>query len=642
MLGLAVDTDEVQLTAFSDKDRNRGKLTPVVVWQQSGEMEADDPAIENRCKQWHRMLSRGKIIDSTDRSFLPREKKCLENAGISTILMVPVFTSAEYWGSISFINRQKERVWLDAEKEALRTAAEILGAALEKQAAEQELMENRATAWTLLNAPRTSIVLLDREGLLISVNEQAAAAVGLKQSEIIGKHWSSVFPVAEQILNHERNIAAVFETGTSKHSEWSFQNSWVQSDFYPILINDSEVSSIAIFLRDITESRNLQKAVERRNQELQSLNSIMASAASYLAFPEILQVLRDNLQQSLDVYGGLIIFGDPFESGYNPDLGWGLPQSTYRETWQYVRENWKNWQNQDKPFIVDISKTIHIAGSVQSQELYGIPLRSQDKLQGYIVIVSDKQQDEEKLNHLLFYHSLSQQVGIAIHNAMLLEEIRKSQEHLQTLTSEVVRAREAERRRVARELHDEAGQALTALKIGLEILKTEDDLNSDAAGKRLDEAVALADGTMEHIRLLARDLRPPELEALGLDKSLDNACEEFERRTGIQTTYTGEGLEDIGDEVAISLYRFLQEALTNVARHASANSVIVSFKQEKDHTVLEVRDDGCGFDVDEVFKQREEGRRIDLTGMKERLELIGGTIRILSAPQRGSVPEMED
>jgi len=642
LLGRAVDTDVVRLSRLVKTEDNQDLLNPIVFWKKPGaspdqdeEWQLPDVVVESGFPDWLEILTAEKIIECNSRELSGVECSYLQKKGIATILVVPVFAMGKCWGAITFVDFVSEREWLDAEKDALRTAADILGSALEKEDAEKELLESQATAWALLNAPQTGIVLLDRDGFMVSVNEVAAEAAEMDQEEMIHKHWTSVFSEQEPILHHEKCIQEVIQTGASIHTEWSYENNWIQSDYYPIQSEGGAVSSIAIFLRDVSESRSLQKEVEMRNQDLQALNSIMAAVTQSLEFPDIFFILKDSLERHLDVYGGLVLSGDPAITQFTIDLGWGLATESYRKIWQLALSEWNDWESIEEPFLVAVSSDSELLSSAHPLEMYAVPLRTQDRLQGIVAVVVSEVQGEDR-SRMLFYRSLGQQVGVAVYNARLLGEIRKSQLHLKELTGEIVRAREKERRRVSRELHDEAGQALTALKIGLQILDAENDLNSRAARIRLEELVDLADSTMEQIRLLARDLRPPELEALGLNQTLENVCDEFERRTGLSTEYNGLELGDVGDEIAISLYRFLQEALTNVARHAYASKIDVALTENEEHMILEVRDNGCGFNVQEVLKLADRGKRMGLAGMGERLELIGGRLWITSVPAEGT------
>ena len=205
---------------------------------------------------------------------------------------------------------------------------------------------------------------------------------------------------------------------------------------------------------------------------------------------------------------------------------------------------------------------------------------------------------------------------------------RLAEQALADVARRVVIAQEQERKRVSRGLHDEAGQAMAALKINLELLKQSQ--GSDAAGivDDLDAAIDLLDDTWNQIRRVARDLRPPALDTLGLNDTLDDFCAQFARRTRIEITYSGHDTSGLGDAHEISLYRFLQEALTNVAKHAYATHVDVLLTGGDAGVLLTVSDDGHGITATDAGDAG--GHGIGLVGMRERIEALGGRFEISS------------
>lgn len=214
-------------------------------------------------------------------------------------------------------------------------------------------------------------------------------------------------------------------------------------------------------------------------------------------------------------------------------------------------------------------------------------------------------------------------------------ELAALNKRLGSLARKVVNAQEDERLRVSRELHDEAGQALTALKLNLEMTKANLSAELNLARSQLDEAIALTDQTMEQIRLLAHNLRPQAIDALGFNSALSGLCEDFTRRTPLNIHYTGEEIQ-LPDAVVISFYRFLQEALTNVAKHAQAEHVSVYLEEESGWVVLAVSDDGIGFAPLENINTFTNSSGLGLTGMQERFELLGGWIEINSKLGEGT------
>ncbi len=212
---------------------------------------------------------------------------------------------------------------------------------------------------------------------------------------------------------------------------------------------------------------------------------------------------------------------------------------------------------------------------------------------------------------------------------------KRAEEAIQKLAKQIVITQEEERQRISRELHDEAGQALTALKIGLELILDEVSPKAQKLRQNLDEAIALTDATRDRIRLLARDLRPPALDTVGLNLTLEDFCKNFARRTHLTITYEGVWLPKLADGKNICLYRFLQEALTNVAKHAKASQVKVILWCDKAAVHLSIQDNGIGFNKN-IYMSGNQAAGLGLLGMQERVELQGGHLEIQSTIRQGT------
>lgn len=215
--------------------------------------------------------------------------------------------------------------------------------------------------------------------------------------------------------------------------------------------------------------------------------------------------------------------------------------------------------------------------------------------------------------------------------------VEKLAEQRRRLAGRVIQAQEEERRRIAAELHDEAGQALTVLRIRLDLLAgeaAEAGQEALAAGAR--EAVTLVQHTHEQLRGLAQGLRPPSLGAEGLNGLLEATCRGFAQRTALAVGYTGLPGVAVSDEVALAFFRFLQEALTNVLRHARAGRAEVRLWRDAGRLCLSLRDDGRGFDADAAQAARAPGGGMGLAGMAERLSLVGGGVEIEARPGEGA------
>lgn len=266
-----------------------------------------------------------------------------------------------------------------------------------------------------------------------------------------------------------------------------------------------------------------------------------------------------------------------------------------------------------------------------------VPLRVHGKVFGTIGLTRDRGRPPYTEADQTFLTALADRAALAIHNSQLFEQVQRGHQRMTHLAQQVVTAQEDERQRLSRELHDEAGQALTALKISLQLIRDDLPENLVATRQEMNETIGLADTLMEHIRQLSRDLRPPALDTMGLSTTLESYCHEFSRRTHLPVHFEQEtALPAVSDVGEVYLYRLLQEALTNAAKHAQASQVWVRLSSDETCIQLSVEDDGCGFDPGSIVSQSQPSDGIGLIGMQERLELLNGWLKIDSKPAAGT------
>jgi signal transduction histidine kinase len=201
------------------------------------------------------------------------------------------------------------------------------------------------------------------------------------------------------------------------------------------------------------------------------------------------------------------------------------------------------------------------------------------------------------------------------------------------ILNRLVRAQEDERKRIARDLHDELGQQLTALRLKLQTARkiSKDEIMNG----KLDEMQLIARQIDDGVDFLAWELRPTVLDDLGLFVALDKYVSEWSRYAGVRADLLGSSLKKtrFTPEVEMNLYRIVQEALNNVHKHAGAKSVEVMLERREDLIVLIIADNGKGFDPEDKSKRK---KGMGLTGMRERAALIGATLEIESAPDEGT------
>ncbi len=223
-------------------------------------------------------------------------------------------------------------------------------------------------------------------------------------------------------------------------------------------------------------------------------------------------------------------------------------------------------------------------------------------------------------------------------NLHLQEEIiqrEQTEETLQALSRQLLKAQEQERRRIAHELHDEIGQALSAIMVNLEAIQLKPEPVTMA--RRIRDTIDVADSTLQQVRDLSLDLRPSLLDDLGLAAALRWYLDQQAQRTGFVGQFVADTLHDkLDPDIRVTCFRIAQEALTNVVRHAQAQRVMVELNQLDDQLKLSIRDDGVGFDVGKAWNKAIHGASLGVLGMQERAHLAGGQLEIDSAPGRGT------
>jgi PAS domain S-box-containing protein len=214
------------------------------------------------------------------------------------------------------------------------------------------------------------------------------------------------------------------------------------------------------------------------------------------------------------------------------------------------------------------------------------------------------------------------------------EALRNYAKQLRNVSQHMIDIQEEERRHLARELHDEIGQILSAIGVNLHALNTV----SDAASRpRLEESIGIVDLAIQQVHDLSLDLRPSMLDDLGLVSTIRWFVDRLAQRTGLELEFIAESSGDrLPADLEIACYRVAQEALTNVVRHAQARHVRVEFRQQEEDVQLVIRDDGVGFNLDAIKLGATRGTSFGLLGMEERVELLGGQIEFTSHPGHGT------
>jgi len=291
-----------------------------------------------------------------------------------------------------------------------------------------------------------------------------------------------------------------------------------------------------------------------------------------------------------------------------------------------------------EPVVVpDTGADPHWVGAPGTEWLRSVaaaPIRVGGQVIGFLIVASARAglfgpaQAEQLL-------AFADQAAIALKNAQLYEQAQESASRLQAISHQLLKAQETERRSIARELHDEIGQTLTAVKINLQAMQRSSDMCAHAS--ILEENISIIERTLQQVRNLSLDLRPSLLDDLGLVPALRWYTSRQAERTGFTAVLAADSLEaHLPPDVETVCFRVVQEALTNVARHAQAQHVLVELRQRDAELELTIRDDGVGFDVRSALERASHGASLGLRGMEERVTLVGGQMEIESVPSHGT------
>lgn len=292
-----------------------------------------------------------------------------------------------------------------------------------------------------------------------------------------------------------------------------------------------------------------------------------------------------------------------------------------------------------RPMIVNDYATVDMSsieqGDVIQQSLksvMGVPFRIGERIAGVVVVSSltPRAFTEEELRLLIL---AADRVGPAIERGRLIERIRSGMERRRSLSRRLLTAQEEERRRVAVELHDELGQILTAVKISLEsIERSRDPLTLS----RLPAMIGIVDDALQRIKDIALDLRPSVLDDLGLEAAIRWFADRSARHAGIAAHLSIDALPQLEPNLQTACFRVMQEAITNVERHARAKHVWIDLHVLDGALELSVRDDGVGFDIAAAKARAIAGSSVGILGMQERVTLMDGEYDIVTIASGGT------
>jgi len=369
--------------------------------------------------------------------------------------------------------------------------------------------------------------------------------------------------------------------------------------------------------RDITERKRMEteRANQHRAQELATLYETTRDLSPILDLPVLLDMILHRVLYLVSATTCAIYLYDSERQVFELRAQHGT----------LVHLTTQDWSEPSKSCLLADQSRIARVPLMYGNELFGV------------LFVGDPLDDGTVLPqatlHLLTL--FAGQAAAALRNIRMFEHIRVSRERAQVLAQQLLNAQETERRTMARELHDEIGQALTSVQLGLQNI--EPYLSNSDAQDALEETMQVVERVLDQTRDLSRTLRPAMLDDFGLVAALRWYVERQAKRAGLHAEFYADAFpERLPEHVETVCFRIAQEAITNIVRHARANHVTVELRGHADMLEFTVRDNGIGFDLAHAMKDSLNGESIGLLGIKERAALIGGEVGFLTAPGQGT------
>ena len=503
-------------------------------------------------------------------------------------------------GGVIWVHASVTRI-ADSEGRVTRLVAQV-DDITERRVADQRLRESEARLHAFTSHSPSAMSLKHADGRYRFVNDRFLERYAVERSQVIGHTDTELFPgIAARALS--RNDAEVIARGEPVQYEETTRDAGGERVSlvikFPVFGAAGEVAGVGGIATDISDLKRTEQALREQRALLAEAQKV-AGLGSWEWDPQSGRLLWSD--ELYHIYG---LAPEAFKPSFEAYLERVHPEDRQNSGAMMARALMDG-----RSFTLQ-ERVVRPGGEVRHLRSHGEVVRNERgkpvKILGACLDVTEQRHSETAL--------------------------RQAAQDLHALTRRLVQAEEAERRRIAGELHDRVGQSLSALNINLDIIMKDDTL-APPARQRLEDSLGLVDGTLQSIENVMAELRPPLLDEYGLGAALGWHAEEFSRRTGIAASLADaapEAVKGLRVEAALALFRIAQEALNNAAKHSRARSVSIEISAAENQVVLAVRDDGRGFDPSAARRGR-----WGMTTMRERAEAAGGQLEVKSAPGEGT------
>ncbi len=428
-------------------------------------------------------------------------------------------------------------------------------------------------------------------------------------------------------------IQKTFESGETQRVETNYilrttgERKWLAADYVKV-----DADYVLNIIQDITERKNYEARIEHEGERAAALLRVASRLNRYLDRETLLEAIGEESRRALAAESASVLLYDPDREHFTLGMTTGLPDAYIPAYRPISRTVYSEYARDGVIIISDVQRASNPVRRTLPERhdirtIVGVSIVHQDELLGVLNVHTLGSTRAFNDDEIALLQGIADQAAQALVNVRLFNEVRAGQRRLEQLSKRLVEAQETERRHIARELHDEIGQALTVLKINLQAIGAE--TGEEPVSQHLTDSLETVEQTLQQVRNLSLDLRPSLLDDLGLAPALRWFVDRQAQQGAFDARFTAEISRDrFPPALEIAYFRIAQEALTNVMRHAEAAHVHVTLREEGQTLTLLIQDDGQGFDVDQALDEATHGASLGLSNMRERATLLGGTLEI--------------
>jgi PAS domain S-box-containing protein len=525
----------------------------------------------------------------------------------------------------------------------------------ERKRAEESLREAQAHTESVLASVADAHILFDRQWRYLYVNEAAVRSIGRPREQILGRTLWELYPdIVGTELDRQYHRAMDERIPIAFDFHYLTLDTWWENHFSPA------PEGLAVFATNITEHKRAEERVRRDAARTGALLRVARVLNSQLDLENVIRTICEETRRVMNVPIAMVALFDETQDVFQFAGGSGVPADWATRVQPVPRNFFEEHLKTTGPLIV-IPDSQAVPGLPNAEFFQALNVRTHVIITmlldgrpiGNLRVATVDQVRTFDEDEMQLLQGLADQAALAIRNARLFQSLNEQREQLHALSARLVDMQESERRRLAWEIHDDVSQSLTALMMQLGAVQGLLPKSSDRARAILKGAETLTGKTLEGVRRMIADLRPPVLDDLGLAPALRRLGDELHERAGVDVAFEVSGLRGrLPPQMENALFRMAQEALTNIRKHAQAQHAALSLKVERERVTLLVKDDGVG-----LLRQREQARRrgdvlipggwvvlrghYGLVGIQERAALLGGTLQVQSAPGEGTTLRVE-